>query len=770
MSFFFVVQFTCGQNSYKLSGTVKNAASNPVEIADVLLLKPTDSSVVKYTYVYKGAFILEDIKQGYYLLKVSSLGYKQETFAVDVNSDKNIDIVLEEDIQSLDIVVVKGERRLFENSSGNIKANIENTVLGALPNPVDIMVNIPTLQVSPDRETISVVGRGIALIYLDKQRISSSQLNTLAVDNIKSIEIINNPSAKYEADGRSVILIETKKNEANGSKVSLSETTSFKRFFNNYAAVNASFKKDKFEFKVNFGYNALLRREELESDYNITDRDLFVENYTLSDAVKPEFIIGGGVYYEINSGDYASLNVNSNFFDADTDIMSRSFIQDVNIDNVITLSDTNDDRFFINSNFNYNNKINDNSNLFFGFQYTKFDQNTDSFIDTNENESGFIPTQFRIQDFNIESYSGRLDYEVNFEKGTKLELGVNTSISNSNTQQNIEDFVTSTNSSNTDYTYEEKINAIYSSLKGKLSEKINYSIGLRVENYNAEGAFEGAPLLIDRNQTNFFPRTNLIFTLDSTSTKTLQLNYARSITRPNFTNLSQVEVYVSPSITFSRNINLLPTLMNEVSVTYASKGSSLALTYYHYNDPVHLTTLYDESEDVFNNTWINFEKETGFSLSLSYPQKITSFWSSVNILNLIYNNIEDPRVESSNSSPYLYYYSNHKFSIPGDLSLAITGWGYTDRDEGAIQRNSLLVMNATLSKTIFKNISCTIGYNDIFKGLTFEDVTTINTAQSRNRFIVDSREFFVALKYSFGNIKKSSYRNKKINEEDNRIR
>ncbi|MBC8756874.1 TonB-dependent receptor [Kordia sp. YSTF-M3] len=769
-SLFFIIQFTHGQNSYKLSGIVQDTANNPIEIADALILRVADSTVVTYSYVYKGAFTINEIKEGEYLLKISSLGYKEEIVKIAMYSDQSVNVILEEQAQGLDEVVIKAEKRLFENKSGNIKANIANTELSALPSPVDILSNIPTVQVSPNRESISVVGRGNALIYLNKQRITANQLSTLAVDNIKSIEVINNPSAKYEADGRSVILVETKKNESNGTKVTLSETASFKQFFNNYAAVNASFKKDKFEFKANFGYNAVMRREEVESDFNIIDRDLSVENYTLSDAEKPEFVLGGGVYYEINSGDYVSLNVNSNFFNAKTDIMSRGFVQeDVDTDNVTTLNDTGDNRTYLNSNFNYNNKINDASNLFFGLQYTTFDQNTDSFIDINENDTGFVSTQSRFQDFNIQSLSGRLDYETTFKKGATLELGVNTSISSSDTQQNIEDVVTSANSSNTDYNYDEKIYAVYSQLTGKLSKSIDYSVGLRVENYDAEGAFSDGNLLINRNQTNFFPKADLTFALDTTNTSTLRLNFSRSITRPNFTSLSQVVVFVSPFITFSRNINLLPTLMNEVSASFSRKGKSLTFTYYHYKDPVNLTTLYNETDDIFSNTWINFEKETGINLSLYYPQKITNFWSSVNVLNFNYSNIQDPRA-TSDPSPYLYYYSNHRFKIPGDTSLSLTGWGYTDRNEGAIQRNSLFVMNASLSKTIFKEISCTIGYNDIFKGMNFEDVATINSVQTRNNFIVDAREFYISLKYSFGNIKKSSYRNKKVNEDDNRIR
>ena len=95
-------------------------------------------------------------------------------------------------------------------------------------NPVDLLSKLPKIQISNNRESIGVFGRGTALIYLGNQRISVQELQNIAIEDIKTIEIINHPSSKYEAEGRSVILITPKFSKKNGFKGTISETASFR--------------------------------------------------------------------------------------------------------------------------------------------------------------------------------------------------------------------------------------------------------------------------------------------------------------------------------------------------------------------------------------------------------------------------------------------------------------------------------------------------------------------------------------------------------------
>ncbi|HJY11342.1 MAG TPA: hypothetical protein VJ304_01060, partial [Flavobacterium sp.] len=151
---------------------------------------------------------------------------------------------------NLNEVVVTQNKKAFSNQNGNIKLDVSNSIYNSIPNTVDLLSKIPTVQVSTDRESISVVGKGNPLIYIDNQKVGMNDLNTLAVADIKTIEIIQNPSAKYEAEGRVVILITRKFSKKDSFRTEISEVASFKKDYNNYLGFNSSFKKNKIEWKA----------------------------------------------------------------------------------------------------------------------------------------------------------------------------------------------------------------------------------------------------------------------------------------------------------------------------------------------------------------------------------------------------------------------------------------------------------------------------------------------------------------------------------------
>jgi hypothetical protein len=754
--------------SITLIGNVKSTQGEFIDIADVLLTTAETSEIVKFTSVTAGKFKLVVPKSGTYILSIYSLGYKSLEQKLEMKEDKTIDITLEEEVYSLEEVTIISERKTIVIKNGSIKVNIQESPLAAIPNSIDLIAALPTITVSPNRERISIVGKGEPLIYLDNRRISVDQFYGVSVDDIKSIEIIDNPSSKYEADGRALILIQTNKKKLEGAKVSLSETASFKTFFNNYFSVNTQFKKNKFELKANVGFNALQPREHIQSRLEIPLFDLTAENMVTADGDKPELRLGGSLFYELNDDDYLSLDMNSYFFDDQSDIFGNGITKESTVENVSnTLNDSDDQRDFLNGSFNFNKKIK-KANLFFGIQYTHFNRELNALVRLSKNRADFSPFESRNQTLNTNALSGRIDFEKQLKKALKLEMGINVNTSNSRTTQIINNLTTGITVSNTDYNYEEEVYATYGELSGKLSKNMYFSTGLRIENYLAEGGFNGESLLVKRNQTNFFPKANFNLKLDSLSS--LQVNYARSIKRPNFTELTQVSVFVSPFLVFENNLNLSPSLTNEITLSFFRQKKSIALTYFERVNPISSATFFDEESGIFTYKPSNFDKETGLSLKLIYPIAFTNFWSASSTVSLNYLKIDDRIIQTNSTSPFLYYFSRHQFKLPGKISLALTGWGYTERNTGLNQKNAIFVMNMSASKTFFKKYNFTVGFNDIFRNMNFRDFAVLNGVSSTTNFIVDAREIFFSLKYSFGNIGKMSFKNKKANNDDKRIR
>ncbi|KIC01000.1 TonB-dependent receptor [Flavobacterium sp. JRM] len=688
-------------------------------------------------------------------LLVSAFGYAQSETPKDSISNK------------LEEVVISAKAKTFSNQNGNIKIDVANSVYNSVPNTLDLLSKLPAIIVSSDKENISIVGKGTPLIYIDNQRVGMNDLNALSVDDIKNIEIIQNPSAKYEAEGRAVILITRKFSKKDSFKTDISEVASFKKRYNNYLGFNSSFKKNKLEWKANFNYNQLQPWENHSIDYEIANANI-VSDYDVEAYTKrKQYIFGGGLFYKINEEDYFSFSINSKLQKDTFDINTSTYNKKDNVENnVVTFSDNDSNKDFVNAFLNYSKIIKAiDTQVFTGLQYSNFDQGLWSEVENNFNDTEFGLTQIRDQKFKVGVFLGRIDIEKKFKNEMKLEVGGLYSSADSKSDFDI--FYSETNKNVlSHYDFKEQNLAGYSQLSGKI-KKVDFSVGIRVENTNVNGKFKTDLLpLIDKNYTNFFPKAQLTFPIDST--KSISVNYAKSISRPNYSSLSQGTTYINPYFLYGRNINLDPTIINEISSTFQYHDKSVKLSYYQNTNPVYNSFIYDEEQNIMTFKDINFDKETGFNLDFTLPFTYR-FWTTTNSLVFILEKIEDKSAMFLASKPYLYYYSNNEFKLPKGFILTVSGWGLTKQNKGVFERNERFIVDMALSKTFFKNWNCTLTCNNVFNSNIEEEQFTINNVSSKARYQVDWHEISIAIKYSFGKIKDSQFKEKNV-DDSNRIR
>ena len=669
--------------------------------------------------------------------------------------------------EELETVVIESETKAITNKNGNLKVDVANSIYSSQPNTIELLSKLPKIQISPDKESISIIGKGRPLLYIDNQKVSLNDLNTLDVADIKTIEIINNPSAKYEADGRAVILITRKFSKKEGYKVSVSENAIFKKYFNNYAGINSSFKTGKFEFKANFSYNQIKVWEKNGNNFVIPDYDI-KSNYLVTAVTdRPQFLYGGGIFYKITEDDYFSANLSARSQKDNFDIVTKTHNEDgTDVNDINTLNRNGESRNFISGFLNYNHKIKSiNTVLFSGFQYSNYNQQIASVISNDYNETGSVLSQFRDQDFGVNVFSGRIDLEKKFKNEMKLEVGALYLEANAKTDFKVENFNPPT-STNSNYTYKEQNLAAYSQFSGTYN-KLNYSAGLRAENTIVKGKYDSeSTLSIDKNYINLFPKAQLELVIDSSNT--ISVNYAKSIMRPNFSSTSQVSVYINPYFVWSNNINLDPTISNELSLTYQHKELSLRLIRYKSTNPVYSGASYDDSQNLLTFNTTNFDKQSDMAIELTVPFKY-KFWSTTNVLNIGQTKIEDKSAVVNTSKPSVYFYSNHIFKLKKELEFSVTGWGYTTQKLGIFERTGLFTFDAAVSKTFFKQLSCSIGWNDIFRKIKYKETFIINTISSRGIYYSDSRSIAFSVKYTFGKIK-SVFIEKSVDENSGRIK
>lgn len=668
----------------------------------------------------------------------------------------------------LNEVVITQNKKTFTNTNGNLKVDIANSMYNSIPNAVDLLAKLPTVQISSDKENITVVGKGSPLIYIDNQKVGINDLNALAVADIKTIEIIQNPSSKYEAEGRAVILITRKFSKKDSFRTEISEVASFKKQYNNYLGFNSNFKKNKLEWKANFNYNKLRPWESHSIKYQIPQADIASDYDVTALTKRSQFVFGGGLFYKINDDDYFSISINSKLQNDSFDINTATYNKNKSeINNVITWTGNQSKKNFINTFLNYQKKIKSIDTQFFtGLQYSNFDQGLFTEVNDNYNDTHFGLTQIRDQKFEINYFSGRIDIEKKFKNELKFEFGGLYSTADSKSDVGV--FYAATNENELSfYDFKEANVSGYTQLSGKI-KKIDFSVGLRVENSNVIGKFKTDELpLLDKKYTNLFPKMQ--FTVPIDSVKSVSVNYAKSISRPNYSSLSQGATYINPYFLYARNINLVPTITDEISANFQYHDKSVKLSFSKSNNPVHNSFSFDDQKNIMTFKDINFDKSAAVSLDFALPFTY-KFWTTTNSLVFILEKIEDQSAVVTASEPYLYYSSGNEFKLPKEYVFTLNFWGLTKQKAGIFETNPRFIVDMAVSKTFFQKWKFTLSCNNVFKNNIETEKFTINRIHSKARYVVDNHEISINLKYAFGKIKVTEFKERNIDENQNRIR
>ena len=668
----------------------------------------------------------------------------------------------------LEEIAVKANAKPVVVKNGNIKLDISNSAFKAVSNSLDLLSQLPKVQVSPDKESILVVGKGQALLYIDNQKVEINELNSLSVEDIKSIEILHNPSSKYEAGGRAVILVTRKLSKKEGFKAVITENASFKKYFNNYFGTHLDIKKNKLEIRSNFNYNQLIVWESNGNDFLIPSEGIAMDYLVKAVTKRPQFVFGSGIFYKINADDYLSFNVSCRSQKDKFDITTKTYSNMQNIENKIaTINRNNENRQYYSAFFNYNHTIKSIEGLLFtGFQYTNLNRDMSGLIYDNYNDAGFEPVQKRNQEYTVAVFSGRADFEKKFKNETKLELGALFLQACSDNGSLTESF-NPEGKTNTQYLYKERNSAAYSQFSGML-KKWRYTLGLRAENTYVKGKIHSEEgVLVARNYTDIFPKLEAELPIDST--KSVSFRYAKSISRPDYSSLSQATAYINPYFAFSGNSNLDPSLTDEITVHFQRNEMAISMSYIQKKHPVYYGSIYDNTQHLLTLKPINFEKESGFNLEFTMPFSYR-FWSATNVFSAVLNKVEDNAAVIRQAKPYGYWYSSNTFKLPKGFTLMVTGWGLTRQQEGVFERKGIFTLDATVSKAFLQHFDCTLSCTDIFRKLNTYDNYTVHEVMAKGRYFSDAHMLSLAVKYSFGKLKNQGFKEKDIDENANRIK
>lgn len=636
-------------SSARVSGLLLDKSGMPLSYSSVSLLNAIDSTVVRGVISNEtGIYSFDHVKVGVYILQASSVGYEiLYSSQISVNENSKIvlpDLNLKPSIHSLNDVVVSASKPLIERKNDRTIVNVENSSLAAGNSALDILERAPLVSVDKDGN-ISLKGKqGVTVMINDKLRyLSSTQLATLLRstdgNTIKTIEIITNPSAKYDAAGNSgIINIKLKKNNQVGTNGSLSLGIAQGSSLRNNETLQLNHKVGKLNLFSSFSHNDAKSIMDLSIGRIVTDdvgnTTTFNQFTTLSNNFRNNsYRVGAD--YDLSSKNSIGFVVNGYFNIEDdnnntrTDISKNFSTKDSSLRTISNLYQT-----FKNfaANFNDVHKIDTSGQqVSIDLDYSTFKNNANAVNKTDfylSNGSILRPHNYlgNLTPSEIKIYSSKLDYVKPLSKSIKLEAGFKYSdvrTENDLQETKVESIpVISINH----FVYNEQIGAMYLNFSKEYTNT-TVQAGLRIENTNsaATGDSMNAVKSIKNNYVDFFPSVFINHTFNNKNQ--FGLTYSRRVDRPSYDDLNPFTYHLDPYTYLIGNPYLKPQYTDNYELNYTyNKKITLTLGYGRTTDVI---TQIPGSNSATKETYIfldNLQTQNVYNINIYSPYKISKWW------------------------------------------------------------------------------------------------------------------------------------------------
>lgn len=793
----FFSSFTLNASSSTLKGVVKDQNNKPISFVTVMILNSKDSTLVKGDVTdEKGQFQFDQLSNGNYILSSSNVGFQKyysKTITINENNKETIEnIVLKPNDKSLKEVKVMGKKPMIEVKADKTVFNVEQSVNAAGMNALELLRKCPGVRVDKD-DNVEMRGKNNVLVYIDGKptymdnKDLAAMLRNMQSNSIESIELIANPSAKYDAAGNAgIINIKLKKNKKFGTNGNVNLGVAQGKYFKQNAGFNLNNRTKKVNlfgnYNINHGkdYNFQnFDRTQNNFNYNFKSNNV---NYGITHALK------AGADYYINSKSIVGVMVNGMSTNGDFSSSSKTLIGPAGDDYTQVLKATNKIPMWRkNGNANLNYKYEDTSGHSFNMDidYGLFRSEGRSYqpnIYWTKDETAITSQAiYRNNTSNqISIYSGKADYEQNLWKG-KLGLGVKSAYVKTDNNFKFYDVVNNVDTLNLDRTnhfvYTENVNAAYLNYS-RAFKKLSTQFGLRAEHTNSKGMLNSAKPqkddIVTRNYINLFPSAGLSYIINEKNQ--LGITYSRRIDRPNYQDLNPFENKLDELTYEKGNAFLRPQYTNTLDLTHTfMQYVTTSLSYSHVRDMFMQTT--DTTE--FSRTYVtqkNFATMDIAGINVSFPVPIKKWWMVIANINANYNELKADFEGRKLSNKYYTYtfYADNTFTLPKDFTLNISGW-YSGPNYwgGTFKMKPMGSLDLGLQKTFLqKKITAKLSLSDVFKTQRWYAVSNFSGLYVDANGNYESRQLRLNLSYRFGSNQVERQRERKsgADSESNRIK
>jgi hypothetical protein len=793
--FFLLASSFLNAQSYSINGKISLESNEKVAVTSILLYPENSQTLVKAVVTdSNGNFIFSNIKTGNYFIKINYIGFQSYNSNVFSITDRNIElplIALQKSTEALEEVVIKKQKPMVQVLADKTVFNVENTINATGTSGFELLRKAPGVVID-NNDNLIVEGKSGVLIYIDGKQsfLSGSDLSnylkTIQATDIEAIEIITQPSSKYDAAGNAgIINIKLKKNKNFGTNGSISSGYNIGRFGTslNSLSFNNRNKKNNFygNYSNRFGKNYnFINLNRLQSNTLFDSRSSSV-NETNANNIKL------GYDYYANSrntfGIVVSGNFNNGINNGKTRTPIRSFTASTIDSILVAKSDSYNKNYNLYSNINYRFQDTTGTSFNADFDYGKYNSDRTNYqpnfyYDNNENTILSQSINSQNTPVIIDIFSLKSDYEQRLFKG-KFGTGFKTSLVKTDNTFEVFNYPNGLPIFNSllsnRFEYNENINAVYVNYN-RLYKKFNFQFGLRVENTISEGNListqQTSNQTVKRSYTDFFPSGGITYQVNDNNS--LALLYSNRIERPSYQSLNPFEFQIDELSFQKGNPFLRPQYTTNIKINHTFKYTlNTSLSYSYISDFFAQVT---EAEGDTRNFLItrNVANQQIINLGISYPFKVKEWWSvymSVNAYQSKYMATNDTFTGITQETLSLYGQNN--FSLPKDFNLEISGWFSSPSVWGGTYRTrSLGSLDIAIQKQFLsKKLTARIAFSDVLftspwrANATFPNL--VITGDGGN----DSRQVRFNLSYNFGSeqIKKSRNRNSGLEDEKNRI-
>ncbi len=767
-----------------LSGTVQGNGQTALESATVSLRKADDSvSLQTVSTDKKGAFFFNALGAGTYRVTITAIGHATFTtdpVSVKENERKELALIrLNAESVSLQAVAVVAKKPFFEQKSDRLIVNVDASPSSAGSSVMDVLEKSPGVTVDKDGN-ISLKGKSGVTIMVDNKPTYmtatqlASYLKGLPSSAIDQLEIMTNPSAKYDAAGNSgIINIKTKKNKTKGFNGSLTLTHTQGEYAKPGGSLNLNYKTGKFNVFANGGYTHWKGYQELNIDRTYYDADNTTVNSIFSQKTRmnftePELNLKAGADYYLDPKTTLGV-VFSLYRDNEKNTSSSNiFLKDPNskLDSVV-LALGNTAALWRNQTYNVNFRRQFDSSgteLTADVDYIRYSSTNHQLFDNityypdmtvkDENKlRGDLPSV-------IDIYTFKSDFTHPFAHDLKFEAGVKISYVATDNQANYFNVFPETempDSTKTNYfVYHENINAGYVNFTKKY-KKWNFQVGLRIENTIYSGHQFGNKYTtvpndsaFSRNYVNAFPTAYITYALNDNNS--FSVNAGRRIDRPDYGSLNPFLFYLDQYTYQAGNPYLQPQYSTNLELAHTYKSLlTTTLNYSHTTNYFSETFEQQDHATIVRNGNIGSRDNLGISVSLNLP--VTKWWTTVIYTNLTYNHYQGELYGEplDVSATTLMGNINNQFKFKKGWGAELSGFYRTSGIEGQVYVRPMGQASSALSKQILQEKgTLKLGFRDMF--YTQQVHGNIDFQQTRAKFsnYRDSRQLSLSFIYRFG--------------------